>query len=682
MSHISGSILLILMSLATVVTANATRFYPYGLSENHLPPSMALIAPFPHLDRKPLETTPIPTFEKTAAGHEAFFAIKDGTSLYGTGEIAGPLMRNGYVTETWNHDAVGYDAQKKNLYQSHPWVLAVKKDGTAFGVLADSTYRLTIDLTEGIRFVAKDSPFPVVVIEGEHPEDVVMGLANLIGKIAMPPLWSLGYQQCRWSYPTDQKVREVASTFRKLQIPADVMWMDIDYMDGFRVFTFDKNRFPDPKGTNNFLHEMGFKGVWMIDPGVKIDPEYSIYNQGTQGDYWVKTSAGEPYSGKVWPGQTHFPDFTMPETRAWWAGLYKDFMAMGVDGVWNDMNEPAVFDVPTKTMPLSNYHRGGGQLRPGDHRQYHNVYGMLMAKASLKGILAAKPNHRPFLLTRSNYISGSRYAATWTGDNVSNWDSLSWSVPMILNLGLSGQPFSGADIGGFGGSPTKELFQKWIAVGALYPFSRTHTAKGTKPQEPWSYGEQTTNLARTAIGWRYRLMPYLYTVFAEAARTGLPVWRPLFFADPKDPALRNEDHGFLIGANLMVLPNLTEKGDHDFALPQGDWRILKLEGSESHEALPTLMVKAGAIIPLADMAQNTEESAKAPLSLIVAPDSEGRASGDLYEDAGDGFGYKKGLYSLTSFSAATNKDGKTVVNKTHREGRWQKSRTPQNIIIL
>ena len=667
-----------LVSQHLVADASSYRFYPRGVGPKDLPKSMAVSAPLK--GSKPGEVTP--EFSSSKKGYEARIEIKEGTSLYGTGEVAGPLLRNGQISETWNTDAYGYSDKTPSLYQSHPWVLAVRADGSAYGALADTTYKLKIDLTKGIRFVSEETPFSVVVIEGSSPQEVVMELSRIIGKMELPPLWSLGYQQCRYSYETDEIVREVAGKFRELKIPADVMWMDIDYMDGFRIFTFDEGRFPNPKATNQWLHENGFRGVWMIDPGVKIDEGYFVFDQGTEGDHWVKDASGQAFVGKVWPGDTHFPDFTRPQTRQWWSGLYKDFLAQGIDGVWNDMNEPAVFEVESKTMPLNNVHRGGGDLTSGTHSRYHNVYGMLMAKASREGILKANPGKRPFLLTRANYISGSKYAATWTGDNTSDYDHLYWSIPMILNLGLSGQPFSGADIGGFVGSPSKDLFQKWMAVGAFYPFSRNHTSKDTDPQEPWAYDQETVDISRTAVEWRYRLMPYLYTVFREATQTGLPVMRPVFFADPADQNLRNEDHAFLLGKDLMVQPKLTADAEHTFSEPKGVWKEVRLEGHKSHPSLPTLKARAGSIIPIAALGQNTDESREAELSLIVTLDENGEAEGELYEDATDGFGYKKGQYALIKYKAKKDSSGRVKLTKVNQEGNYKGAREPVNMIIL
>ena len=491
------------------------------------------------------------------------------------------------------------------------------------------------------------------------------GLAELTGHMPMPPAWALGYHQCRYSYYPDARVREIADTFRAKNIPCDVIWMDIDYMNGFRVFTFDPKNFPDPTATNAYLHQHAFHSVWMIDPGVKVDPDYAVYQSGSAQHLWVENKDGGEYHGKVWPGECAFPDFTMPETRQWWAGLYKDFLATGVDGVWNDMNEPAVFDGPDSTMPTDNRHRGGGGLPPGPHELYHNVFGILMTRGTREGMMQAHPDRRPFVLSRSNYLGGQRYAATWTGDNRAEDSYLRTSVPMSINLGLSGQPMSGPDIGGYEGGATPELFGQWIAVGAFYPFCRAHAAKGIRNQEPWAFGPEIENVSRTALERRYRLMPYLYTQAHHASETGEPIMQPVFFADPKDAALRGEDRAFLFGPDVLVVPTWAD-APH---LPRGDWRdVSLLDGNREKDGYqPAVKIRPGAIVPLGRVVQSTAEPSLSPLTLLVNLDEHGQAEGTLYEDAGDGYGYTKGEYAATHYRAS-REGGAVMVKLEARQG--------------
>ena len=644
------------VSNAQVASAlkNAARWDASDAAAQNALPSMSFSDPAARDDRTPLASPGRlrPTFSKDDQGrHVATIAVPEGTSLYGTGENAGSLLRNGRVVEAWNTDAYGYREETKSLYQSHPWVLAVRADGSAFGVLADTTWRCEIDLTNGIRFAADGPEYPVLVYEGASPQDVLKKLAMDIGTIELPPLWAIGYHQCRYSYYPESRVREIADGFRSRQIPCDVIWFDIDYMHGYRVFTFDSNHFPDPAALNADLHKSGFHTIWMIDPGVKAEPGYSVFDSGSAGDHWVKKADGTVYNGEVWPGQCVFPDYTRPETLEWWAGLYTDFMAKGIDGVWNDMNEPAVFNVPSKTMPEDNVHRGDGSGSEGPHARYHNVYGMLMAKGTLNGIKDANPEKRPFVLTRANYIGGHRYAATWTGDNAAEWYDLENSIPMALNLGLSGQPFAGPDIGGFIGNGDGQQFARWMGIGSLLPFSRGHTGKGNRDKEPWAYDANVERTCRLALERRYRLIPYLYTLFEESSRLGLPVARPTFFADPSDPALRSEDDSFLLGDALLVVAKVTPLGDRMPAMPRGVWRPININDGATDADLPDLYLRGGSILPLGPIEQFVDERPLDPLTLHVSLDEKGVATGELYEDAGEGYGYREGQYLRTRYEA-------------------------------
>jgi alpha-glucosidase len=410
-------------------------FYPSDFNAKAHLPSFALIQEPKATKPAPENWTLTPNFYNKDGKSVVSIAVPKGASLYGTGEVTGPLLRNGQDIIIWNTDNYTYkDYAGKRLYQSHPWVLGVNRDGSAFGVLSDNTWRQDLALGDSIVFSAQSPAARVIVIQKKTIEEVMKTLTDLVGKMELPPLWSLGYQQSRYSYEPDSRVLQVAQEFRTRKIPCDVIWMDIDYMDGYRIFTFDKTKFPNPTAVNDGLHKLDFKGVWMIDPGVKLDTAYWVYQQGQERDVWVKDSTGLDFVGGVWPGPCKFPDFTMPSTRSWWAGLYKDYMNLHIDGVWNDMNEPAVFDVPDHSMPPTNRHRGGEGMEPDSHLRYHNVYGMLMIRASREGIKAVNPEKRPFILSRSGHLGSHRYGATWTGDNKGEWSYLKLSIPMVLNL--------------------------------------------------------------------------------------------------------------------------------------------------------------------------------------------------------------------------------------------------------
>jgi alpha-glucosidase len=652
---------------AAQIGAGEVLFVPKGYDASKVP-SLAFITPPQEQGAPGADSTLTPKFYTNGDSTGATLDVPAGTSLYGTGEVTGPLLRNGKSIALWNTDNFCYQkAGGHRLYQSHPWVLGVRPDGTAFGIIFDTTWKATLNTqSDKIDFLSEGPAFRVAIIDRKSPQEVVEGLADLTGKMPLPPIWALGFQQCRYSYFPDSKVREIADHFRKDSLPCDVIWLDIHYMDKYRIFTFDPSRFPDPKSTNDYLHSLHFHSVWMIDPGVAVFPGYSVYDSGKKANVFVKNKEGQDFVGKVWPGDCSFPDFTRPETRAWWGGLYKDYIATGIDGVWNDMNEPSVFDNPTGTMPEDNQHLGGGDLPAGPHKEYHNVYGMLMVSATRKGILDARPDVRPFVLTRSNYLGGQRYAATWTGDNNSAMEYLKMSLPMVMNLGLSGQPVSGPDIGGYSGDTTPELYGKWIAMEPFYPFSRAHTSVDNPPREPWTQGAEMEKVARTALERRYRMLPYIYTLAYNASQTGDPIMRPVFFADPKDTTLRNEQQAFLFGGDLLVVPKWAE----DPKLPKGIWRQVSLidEKQENDGYQATVKIRGGSIVPLGKVIQNTSEKSLDPLTLLVCLDENGHASGTLYEDAGEGFDYRNGQYALTHYTA-TRDGNKIQVKIENRDGK-------------
>ena len=653
-------------------------FLPEGLDPATAAPSLCLLQA-PRIAAPLKEGTPRPVFTVAPGGVSAHLDVAPGVDLYGMGEVTGPLRRNGTKAGLWNTDNFDYGKDSgRRLYQSHPWVLALRPDGTAFGVIFDTTWKATLSCEQGITFASQGPAFPVLVIDRPSPQAVLATLADLTGHMELPPLWALGYQQCRYSYAPDTRVRAVAKAFRARKIPCDVLWMDIDYMDGYRIFTFDPAKFPDPAALNADLHAQGFHSVWMIDPGVKVDPAYSVFISGTAAKAWVKEAGGADYVGEVWPGDCVFPDFTQPSVRAWWSSLYGPFLAKGVDGIWNDMNEPAVFNTDDGTMPEDNLHAGGGGLQAGPHRQYHNVYGALMVRATREGMLAARPALRPFVLSRANFLGGQRFAATWTGDNASTDKDLELSIPMSLTLGLSGQPFNGPDLGGFAGKAAGGLWARWSAIGAFFPFCRGHATKGSNDKEPWAFGPEVESTARIALLRRYRLLPYLYTCFEEAARTGLPVMRPLFLADPADPALRKEQRAFMVGPDLLVVPSWAK----DAPRPRGAWlRFSLVEGELADPLQAALYLRAGAILPLGPEVQSTMDAPEGASSLLVALDPEGRATGRLYHDGGDGFSYRTGDFRLATFEA-TGKEGPLALRLANAQGTRKAPAHPVQVLLL
>ncbi|HYE61179.1 MAG TPA: TIM-barrel domain-containing protein [Phycisphaerales bacterium] len=663
------------------------------LDERH---SMRPLPPFPGWVDQPVRRGPLPLgfpirvkFTRgrgRARGRTVIELVNAPLAhFYGTGEQAGRLLRNGTRKVLWNRDSYGYSDKTESLYQSHPFVLGLSRGvgGSrrvrAFGIVVESTYRCVIDLRRAgrVRFEVEGPSPAVTVIPRDTPEEVVRVLAELTGKMELPPKWALGYHQCRYTYTPDTRVLEVAGTMRERWIPCDAMWLDIDVMEGYRSFTFDPHTFPNAAAMVRELHEKNFRVVCMVDPGLKVDEGYPLYAAGRDGRHFVTSANGAEYHGKVWPGDCAFPDFTNARTREWFTGLYPHLLNVGVDGVWNDMNEPAVFGVPSKTMPEDNRHDADEDLGgPGPHAKYHNIYGMQMARASLEALRRHAPDTRPFLLTRAGFLGSQRYAATWTGDNVASEAHYRWTVPMALNLGLSGQPFCGPDIGGFVGNTEPGLFARWIGVGALMPFCRGHKDKGTLDHEPWSFGGDVEHACRLALERRYRLMPYLYTVFWQASRTGVPVVRPVFFVDGEDPALRAVDNAFLLGIDVLVcLP-----GGRAFSPQQhrafAAWK--RLHVTEDHPALPHCYLAPGAVLPVGPVVQHTREPLR-ELTLFVNLE-DGAASGLLYEDDGQTLAYQRGEFRVTRFNAI-EADSVWVAEVPEHEGYRPPERSTEVVVL-
>jgi alpha-glucosidase len=430
------------------------------------------------------------------------------------------------------------------------------------------------------------------------------------------------------------------------------------------------------------------------------EPTYPPYDTGVEGDNFVKNPDGTVYSGRVWPGPSLFPDFTRQQTREWWGTLYREFRHDGADGFWNDMNEPSVFDTPTSTMPVNVVHRidePGFTPRSATHAEIHNVYGMENSRATFDGQLAIDPNTRPFVLTRATYAGGQRYAATWTGDNSSSWNHLRLATPMIENLGLSGFAFTGADVGGYAGSPSMDLLTEWIEVAAFQPIDRDHTEKGTAEQEPWVGGPGPEAIRRRYIETRYELMPYLYTLADEASRTGLPLVRPLFLEFPNAAAdghpldLDNGATGeFMLGSNLLVAPSPYpgELDDYAVEFPTPVWydfwtgEPVKLPPPDppvpgapdrtvtyATRVTPKLAdlpvyVRAGAILPMEPLVQSTSETPKGPLTLRIYAGN--KCSGELYQDDGKTYAFRQGVYLRMSFTCQVAKDGLHLTVSAHQ----------------
>jgi alpha-glucosidase len=574
----------------------------------------------------------------------------------GFGEKAGKFDRRGTAMTMWNSDIPAYTADTDPLYQSIPFFYALRP-GFSYGVFLDNAFRSFFDMGKASRdeysFGAENGTLNYYVFTGPDPEAIIAEFTHLVGRMPLPPRWSLGYQQCRWSYTPAARVRQIARTFRTLRIPCDVIYLDIDYMDGYRVFTWNPRTFADPRGLLASLRSDGFKTVVIIDPGIKVDTNYLPFRTGVQGDHFVRDSEGSLFFGDVWPGRCAFPDFSNGSSRHWWGDQFAGLIADGVCGWWNDMNEPSVFNTPSKTIALNALHRP--DFGPPEHAALHNVYGLEMTRATYEGVRRLSPNERPFILTRASFAGGQRYAAAWTGDNLATWEHLRLALTMCLNLSISGQPFVGSDIGGFFGTPSGELFARWLQLGVFTPLMRAHSAIHERNKEPWEYGEKFTAINRQTIELRYRLLPALYAVMEEASRTGLPAMRPLAFTRPTGRMPNLSDDEFFFGPDLLVAPVLTEGATRrSVSLPSGDWYDFwtgkRTRGDTTItvrapiERIP-FFVRGGSFLATQDVEQYSDQKPAGRAILMVYPPVAGsEGSGHTYEDDGTTFRYGSGEF--------------------------------------
>lgn len=657
-------------------------------------------------------------------GREGFRVTKvspPDEHYFALGDKPGPLDRRNMAFTMWNTDAFGFQESTDPIYKSIPFVLTMN-EGRAAGLFLDNTWRTSWEFNKVQRdawsFTAPDGPLDYYILYGPEPKQVLNEWAWLVGRTPLPPLWSLGYQQSRYSYYPESEVRNIAKHLREDHIPADVLWLDIDYQQDNRPFTVDRERFPHFEQMVKDLAAEKFSTVVIVDLHVAKLPNagYAPYDTGVAGDHFVKMPDGSTYTGVVWPGPSVFPEFTQARTREWWGMLFSTFMKDGVAGFWNDMNEPAIFEVPSKTMPDDVQHRidePGFKKRTANHLEIHNVFGMENSRATFEGMLKNDPNRRPFVMTRASYAGGQRYAATWTGDNSSTWNHLRLTTPMLENLGLSGFAMAGADVGGFAGTPQPDLLTKWLEVGAFQPIDRDHTAKGTAYQEPWVSGVEQENIRRRYIEERYRLMSYLYTTTEEMSRTGVPIVRPLFVEFPdatpdKHPMDLDAASEFLFGPDILVAPApYPDELDNYFVqLPPITWydywtgakfpplpkmSARDLEQPATKEEMARLMapllitpsvdvlpvyVREGAILPIQPLTQSTKETPQGPLTLRVylpqANPNETTAqpcAGSIYLDDGVSLDYKKGEYLREQFSCSVSGNSVTV-KIAPREGSY------------
>ncbi len=590
-------------------------------------------------------------------GPGAFYThrLREAEAIYGLGEKAFGLNLRGLSLELWNRDPESYAPGQDPLYMSIPMFVALH-DGRAYGLFFDNPGAARLDLGrtrhDCLRYEAVGGELCAYLMAGPGIGDVLERYTTLTGRMPLPPRWLLGYHQSRWSYYPECRVRELVADFRRRRIPCDAIHLDIHYMDCYRVFTWNLERFPDPPALIADLRREGLRVVCIIDPGVKVDPGYTVHDDGLTRAAFCRLPDGTLFQGPVWPGPCYFPDFTQPGVREWWGGLYRSLLEAGVSGFWNDMNEPAIFG---GGMPVVVQHSYDGQ--GASHGQVHNIYGMQMARAGAEGLARLAPGERVPLISRSGYAGLQRYALVWTGDNHSTWAHLRLGVSMCLNLGMSGLSLCGPDVGGFAGDCDAELFTRWIQVGALTPFFRNHSALSTTQQECWIFGEPYESIHRRWIELRYRLLPYIYTAAWQAARRGLPMMRPLALAFPGDLRTYNLDDQFLLGDSLLVAPvTRPARRSRRVYLPGGPWydfwtdKLLtgEVDVEAPLERMP-LLVQAGSVLPMGPVMQHTGEWPPDVLQLHVYP---GDGASWLYEDDGHSMDYRAGQFQLTHLACA------------------------------
>ena len=606
----------------------------------------------------------------TKDGAACFKTLPAGTRFYGFGERTGYLDKRGTTMTLWNTDTVLHTPSTDSLYVSIPFFIGFYGNH-AYGIFLDSPGRCAFDMGKTLpgeyMFQAAGEALDYYFFAGPKIKDVVEQYAKLTGTMELPPLWALGYHQSRYSYCPQEDVEEVAKNFRKHDIPCDSIYLDIHYMDGCRVFTFDQETFPDPSGLITRLQNMGFKVVTIIDPGVKIDPKYKVYRDGLAKDCFVKLPDGELFEAEVWPGRVVFPDFFKEKARTWWAENHKLLFDVGIRGIWNDMNEPSCFDTESGTMDLEALHGESGSEVP--HAKVHNAYANFMNEATREAFRTLLPDTRPFIITRAGYSGIQRLACVWTGDNASWWEHLLMSIPMCLNMGLSGLPFVGADVGGFQSDTDPELLTRWTQLGTFVPFFRNHSAVDTCRQEPYLLDEPYKSICRDFIKLRYRLIPYIYTMMRQAATLGTPIMRPLVFEFQEDPNTHGIFDQFMLGPSIMIAPVYQpETRCRAVYIPEGEWfdlytgkvitgnRYILTEAPL--DRIPVFL-REGAIIPLGREMNFVGEVPQGLRIIDICPSRNARSGKfSLYVDDGETEQYRLGHFALIHVSYNITQDGR------------------------
>ncbi len=569
----------------------------------------------------------------------------------GLGEKTGNLDRRGSSYVNWNSDHPHYGLTSDPLYQTFPFFIGFH-DRCCYGIFFDNAHKSFFDFgattdDQMSWFGADGGSMNYYFFGAQAPAKIIEDYTWLTGRMEMPPLWSLGYQQCRWSYEPDKQVLKIAETFRKKKIPADVIYLDIDYMDQYKIFTWHPEKFPDPKLMIDKLKAMGFRIVTIVDPGIKIEKGYKQYDEGIKNKYFATYPNGEEYTASVWPGRCHFPDFFREDVKAWWGKSFTSLTDPGVEGFWNDMNEPAAWG-----QNIPSLVQFGAYSIP----EVRNAYGSEMARATYEGTKKILKNKRPFVLTRAAYSGIQRYSTVWTGDNTASDEHMLLGQRMVNSLGITGLSMIGVDIGGFSGNPSPELMVRWNSLGVYTPIFGNHSAIDTEMQEPWCFGEQNEKIIKKDIEYRYMLLPYIYSSLYQSHLKGMPLSRTLALNYSDDPTIFDVKYQnqFLFGDSFLVAPVESDKLSAEVYLPEGNWfRLISEKSFEGNKIINTssplddlpVFVKSGAIIPMQSLVQNTSEKNDGILRIHIW---NGHESGQFtyYEDDGESYNYLDGEYYM------------------------------------
>lgn len=573
--------------------------------------------------------------------------VQKGEKFIGLGEKTGNLNRAGKAYTNWNTDYFAYGVGDDPLYLSIPFYLGIHEAGS-YGIFLDNTHKTVFNFGAStnrfVYFSAEDGDMDYYFVHYPTPAEIIQAYTRLTGRMQMPPKWALGFQQCRYSYYPDSEVYAVAQGFRDKKMPADVIYLDIHHMEAYKVFTFDGEKFSDPKAMISRLKEKGFRVVVIMDPGIKTEKGYLPYTEGLEKDLFVKYPDGEVYEAQVWPGWCAFPDFTKEGTRAWWAEKMAFYTEAGVDGFWTDMNEPASWGQFTPNLIEFEY-----DGEKASHRKARNIYGMQMARSAQEGSVYQNPTARPFVLTRSGFAGIQRYAAAWTGDNVASEEHMLAGIRLVNSLGLSGVSFAGYDVGGFAGEASKGLFARWMSIAAFAPFYRAHSMINTKDSEPWAFGEETEEISRNYMKLRYKLLPTLYSSFYSSTQTGLPIAESLAIQYAQDENIYQSafQNQYLFCNSFLVAPIESYREICKVYLPHGEWYYLYSD--QKHRGQTTIyqdcplnylpvFVKAGQIFTMQSDVDFTGAKHDGTLRIHVYKGEEG-SEYLHYEDAGEGLEY-------------------------------------------